>query len=132
MKWWYWLVLELLIVFGVMAWVYFFPEDALAKGGVGLGIFWLVEECKEINRRNKMTVEQNKGENRLEIIVEIAEDRPSLKAFKEYMCNKYRVKSVDEIDMTVNEYADFMDVFEAGWGAKEKMLLDRALSRNNK
>lgn len=68
----------------------------------------------------------------LEIIIEVAEDRPSLKAFKEYMCNKYHVKSVDEIDMTVNEYADFMDVFEAGWGAKEKMLIDRALSRNHK
>ena len=73
MKWWHWLILELLIIFGVITWIYFFPsdfEDDFAKGVVGLGMLWLVEECKEINRRNRMsenyTVEQNAGENRIE------------------------------------------------------------------
>lgn len=27
MKWWHWLILELLIIFGVIAWIYFFPSD---------------------------------------------------------------------------------------------------------
>ena len=27
MKWWRWLVLELLIIFGVMAWIFFFPQS---------------------------------------------------------------------------------------------------------
>lgn len=70
MKYWIWICLDLLIMFGTGVWIYFFPEEALAKGVVGFGILWLVEECKEINRRNKMsenyTVEQNSGENQIE------------------------------------------------------------------
>lgn len=63
-----------------------------------------------------------------EIFIEpITEDRPSLKAFKEYMCNHYRVKSVNDIEMTIQEYAELMTVFEAGWSAKEQMLLDKIL-----
>ena len=61
-----------------------------------------------------------------EIFIEpVTEDRPSLKAFKEYMCNHYRVQSVNDINITVQEYAELMTVFEAGWSAKEQMLLDR-------
>lgn len=45
-------------------------------------------------------------------------DSPSLKAFREYMCNKYHVKSVDDIDISTT-------VFEAGYGAKEKEIIDR-------
>ena len=68
------------------------------------------------------------SKNGFEIFIEpITEDRPSLKAFKEYMCNHYRVQSVDDIKITVQEYAELMTVFEAGWGAKEQMLLDRIL-----
>lgn len=57
MKYWFWICLELLIMLGTGVWVYFFPEEALAKGVVGFGLLWLVEECKEINRRNKMSEE---------------------------------------------------------------------------
>ena len=65
----------------------------------------------------------------LQILVEpITEDRPSLKAYKEYMCNKYRVKSVNDIKISVQEYADKMDIFEAGYSAKEMQLLNRALN----
>ena len=31
MKWWYWLILELLIIFGVMTWIFFFPSELLEE-----------------------------------------------------------------------------------------------------
>ena len=45
------------------------------------------------------------------------------------MCNKYKVKNVDYIDMPIKEYADLMDVFEAGYTAKEKEIIDRLLEK---
>lgn len=66
MKWWYWLILELLIIFGVTAWVYFFPgeiEDDLAKGLIGFVLIYAITECKDVNSRKTMsenyTIEQN-------------------------------------------------------------------------
>ena len=71
------------------------------------------------------------SKNGFEIFIEpVTEDRPSLKAFKDYMCNHYRVQSVGDINITVQEYAELMTVFEAGWSAKEQMLLDRILGVN--
>ena len=61
------------------------------------------------------------------ILMEV--DRPSLKAFKNYMCNKYEVKNVDDIDMSIKEYADLMEVFEAGYAAKEKEIIDRLFEK---
>ena len=74
MKWWYWLILELLIIFGVIAWIYFFPseefEGDLAKGMIGFSLIYAIEKYRETNRRNRMsenyTVEQNVGENQIE------------------------------------------------------------------
>ena len=73
MKWWYWLVLELLIIFGVIAWIYFFPseiEDDFAKGMIGFVLIYAIEECRDINRRKTMsenyTIEQNAGDNQIE------------------------------------------------------------------
>lgn len=73
MKWWYWLILELLIIFGVIAWIYFFPseiEGDFAKGMIGFVLIYAIENCKDINRRKTMsenyTIEQNAGENRIE------------------------------------------------------------------
>ena len=73
MKWWYWLILELLIIFGVTAWVYFFPgeiEDDLAKGLIGFVLIYAITECKDVNRRKTMsenyTIEQDAGDNRIE------------------------------------------------------------------
>jgi hypothetical protein len=55
MKWWHWLVLELLIIFGVIAWIYFFPseiEEDFAKGLAGFGLICAIEKTREIiNRR---------------------------------------------------------------------------------
>ena len=62
-------------------------------------------------------------------VIPMKADRPSLKAFKNYMCNKYKVKNVDYIDMPIKEYADLMDVFEAGYTAKEKEIIDRLLEK---
>lgn len=68
MKWWHWLILELLIIFGIIAWIYFFPSEFeydFAKGMIGLVLLCLVKE-----RRNRMSenhiVEQNAGENQIE------------------------------------------------------------------
>ena len=58
-------------------------------------------------------------------VIPMEVDRPSLKAFKNYMCNKYEVKNVDDIDMSIKEYADLMEIFEAGYTAKEKEIIDR-------
>lgn len=73
MKWWYWLVLELLIIFGVIAWIYFFPSEFeydFAKGMIGFVLIYAIEKYRDINKRKTMTenytVEQNTGENRIE------------------------------------------------------------------
>lgn len=63
------------------------------------------------------------------VCIEELGERPSLTAFKEWMCNRYRVKSVDDIPISVNEYAEKMTIFEAGWSAREHELLDRMLSK---
>jgi hypothetical protein len=56
MKWWYWLILELLIVFEVISWVYFFPSKIeggnFAKGMIGFVLIYVIEVCRGINRRN--------------------------------------------------------------------------------
>ena len=54
MKWWHWLVLELLIIFGVMAWVYFFPSEIeydFGKGLIGFALIHAIEVYRETNRR---------------------------------------------------------------------------------
>ena len=73
MKWWHWLILELLIIFGVMAWIYFFPrefEDDFAKGMIGFVLIYAIEKYKDINRRNRMsknyTIEQNAGKKNID------------------------------------------------------------------
>ena len=62
MKWWYWLILELLIIFGIIAWIYFFPseiEDDFAKGMIGFVLIYAIEECKNINRRKTMDYKED-------------------------------------------------------------------------
>ena len=57
MKWWHWLILELLIIFGIIAWIYFFPgefEDDFGKGLIGFVLIYAIEQCKDINRRKTM------------------------------------------------------------------------------
>jgi hypothetical protein len=56
MKWWHWLILELLVMFGVMTWIFFFPcelwEEDFAKGLAGFGLICAIEKTREIiNRR---------------------------------------------------------------------------------
>lgn len=62
-------------------------------------------------------------------VIHVSQDRPSLKAFKDFICNKYRVKSVNDLPMSVNEYADLMQVFEAGWSAREHEIINRMLEK---
>ena len=62
MKWWYWLILELLIIFGVIAWIYFFPSDFdedFSKGLIGFWLFYAIEKYRDINRRK--TVDYKEG-----------------------------------------------------------------------
>lgn len=62
-------------------------------------------------------------------VIPVSQDRPSLKAFKDFICNKYRVKSVNDLSMSINEYADLMQVFEAGWSAREQEFINRMLEK---
>ena len=52
-------------------------------------------------------------------VVPMESERPSLKAFKAYICARYRVENVNDLPLTVNEYANLMSIFEADWGARE-------------
>ena len=63
-------------------------------------------------------------------VIPVGQDRPSLKAFKDFICNKYRVKSVNDLPMSINEYADLMQVFEAGWSARESEILNKMLGES--
>ena len=93
MKWWYWLILELLIIFGVMAWIYFFPseiEDDFTKGMIGFVLIFAIEECKDVNRRKTVsenyTIEQNAGENRIEggvLSLSVAPKKKHYRPFKD-------------------------------------------------
>ena len=51
MKWWHWLILELLIIFGVISWVYFFPSEIeggdFGKGLIGFVLFYCIEETRK-------------------------------------------------------------------------------------
>ena len=103
MKWWYWLILELLIIFGVMAWIYFFPEDAFAKGMIGFVLFYATEECKNENRRKIMsknyTVEQNAGENRIEggvVSISGSVNIPDIKRECKTCKNPYCSRTIEE------------------------------------
>ena len=69
MKWWYWLILELLIIFGVIAWIYFFPSELeydFAKGVLGFGLVYCIEGMRNRMGKSYTTVEQNAGDNRIE------------------------------------------------------------------
>lgn len=65
----------------------------------------------------------------MNIQIEISDlaDRPSMKAFRKYICNKYRVENVDDVPITIDEYVEQMTIFESGWGAREQALLDKLL-----
>ena len=113
MKWWYWLILELLIIFGVMAWIFFFPSELeydFARGMVGFALIYAIEECKSMDRR-KTIVEQNSGENQIEgdvvgtsCLVKKTELKDQLESYEGYindiplvidpckMCKIYKVK----------------------------------------
>lgn len=57
MKWWHWLILELLIIFEVIAWIYFFPSEIeydLGKGLIGFALISAIEKYRETNRRKTM------------------------------------------------------------------------------
>ena len=51
MKWWHWLILELLIWFGVISWIYFFPsEDSLyefSKCFLGAYLIYSIEKVRK-------------------------------------------------------------------------------------
>ena len=51
MKWWNWLILELLAIFETMAWIYFFPgdfEQDFEKAMIGFVIIFSIEYYKKI------------------------------------------------------------------------------------
>jgi hypothetical protein len=65
MKWWHWLVLEMLIIFGVIAWIYFFPSEFeydLGKGMIAFALIYVIEECKDI-KQEEIKMKKIKGYN---------------------------------------------------------------------
>lgn len=48
MKWWLWLILELLILIGTGVVVYFYDCDILAAGIIGFAILCLVDKIRQI------------------------------------------------------------------------------------
>lgn len=64
-------------------------------------------------------------------VIPLDEDRESLKEFKKYICNKYRVENVDDSPLSIKEYADLMEVYEAGWRAREQKIVDNLLNMGN-
>ena len=54
MKWWYWIVLELFIIFGVITWISFFPselwEEDFCKGLSAYGIVFCIEKIRKCLR----------------------------------------------------------------------------------
>lgn len=51
MKWWFWLVLELLIMFGAMAWLIFFPselpEEDLYRAILAYVVLFTIEKTRK-------------------------------------------------------------------------------------
>ena len=51
MKWWFWLVLELLIIFGVMAWIFLVPceliEEDLSKALLAYVLVFCIEKTRQ-------------------------------------------------------------------------------------
>lgn len=51
MKWWYWLILELLVMFGVMAWIFFTSseptEEDCCKALLGYVVIFSIEKVRE-------------------------------------------------------------------------------------
>lgn len=51
MKWQYWLLLEVLIEFSVIAWIYFFPSDDnvgnLARAMLGFSLIYCIEVIRK-------------------------------------------------------------------------------------
>lgn len=64
-------------------------------------------------------------------VISLNEDRESLKEFKKYICNKYRVKNVDDTPLSIKEYAEFITIYEAGWQAREQKWIDELFTKNN-
>lgn len=57
MKWWYWLILEILILCGVTAWIYFFlSEDGFfefSKCFIGAELIYLIETFRKHNKEER-------------------------------------------------------------------------------
>jgi hypothetical protein len=61
MKWWHWLILELLILFGTTTWIYFFPDEVevnLAKGVFGFALIYFIETLRNATNDKKKTGEE--------------------------------------------------------------------------
>lgn len=49
-KWWHFIILKLMVVFGTIAWIYFFSDEIefdFARGLVGFGILWAITEIEK-------------------------------------------------------------------------------------
>lgn len=70
MKWWHWLILELLILFGITTWIYFFPDEAevnLAKGAFGFALIYFIETLRNAINDKKKVPKKGTGEEKDEM-----------------------------------------------------------------
>ena len=52
MKWWFWLILELLVTFGVMAYIYLFPSELWEEDCYEAFLAYVLLFCIEITRKH--------------------------------------------------------------------------------
>ena len=67
MKWWHWLILELLILFGVTTWIYFFPDEVeanFAKGVFGFALIYFIETFRNAANDEKEVPKKRTSEEK--------------------------------------------------------------------
>lgn len=77
-----------------------------------------------------MQVESNIGLGfKITFTQEPLTDSPQRIAFKEFMCKKFNVQSVDDLSMSTKEYCDWMDCWEEAISFRNQELLESSLNK---
>lgn len=68
---------------------------------------------------------------KFEVSTEPFADSPQRIAFKEFMCRKFNVQSVDDLPMSNKEYADWMDCWEEAISFRDQEILENMLKKSD-
>lgn len=69
---------------------------------------------------------------KISITVEPIDDPPRRIAFKEFMCRKFNVQSVDDLPMSTKEYCDWMDCWEEAISFRNQEMLENIINKEVK